>query len=366
MNSEALDLSLEELWRDPKASAQAVGLHYMHDGLAGIRRRRCGNGFRYFAPDGEPLRDPDTLARIRTLMIPPAWTEVWISPSPHGHLQATGRDARGRKQYLYHPQWADWRSEVKFARLLQFADALPSLRRQVAADLRRPGLPREKILAAVVRLLEKSLIRIGNEEYQKENRSYGLTTLRRRHVEVDTDEIRFAFRGKAGLWHEKNISDRRVARILRQVLDLPGQELFRYASDEGDMRTVASEDVNLYLREATGADFTAKDIRTWHATVAATAWLREIGPFTSLRQGKKNVTEAVREVARRLGNRPAASRKYYIHPTIIDSYLEGLLLPSLETIASRLDETFPPELDPTETAVRVFLEWRQQKTTALH
>lgn len=360
------ELPLETLWRDPEASALAAGLRYMHDGMAGIRRRRCGNGFRYFDPEGKPIKDRETLARIRALAIPPAWDAVWICPSMHGHLQATGRDARGRKQYLYHPEWAGWRNEVKFARLLQFAEALPALRRQVTADLSRRGLPREKIVAVVVRLLETSLIRVGNEEYQRENRSYGLTTLQRRHVDIGTDEIRFAFRGKAGLWHEKKVSDRRMARILRQILDLPGQELFRYRNGGGEIRTVASEDVNTYLREATGADFTAKDIRTWHATVTAAAELRAIGPFATVREGKKKVTQAVREVARRLGNRPAVSRKYYIHPAITDTYLEGQLLPSLEAILARLDNTFPSELDPMETAVKIFLDWRQGEMTAAH
>lgn len=350
----------EELWRDPVASARAVGLRYMHDGLPGIRRRRCGSGFLYLGPDGTALRDRQVLERIRSLVIPPAWTGVWICPSPRGHLQATGRDARGRKQYLYHPAWTDFRNEVKFVHILQFAEALPLLRRRVAADLGRRGLSREKILAAVVRLLEISLIRVGNEAYLRENNSFGLTTLQRGHVEVATSEIRFAFRGKSGQWHEKSVQDRRVARVLRQILDLPGQELFRYVNGSGELRTVASEDVNDYLQETTGADFTAKDIRTWHATVCAAAALRSLGPATSPSQAKKNIARAVREVARHLGNRPAASRKYYIHPAILDAYRDGTLLPALDAILPGIDETFPPELDVLETAVKVFLAWRQQ------
>ncbi len=354
------DIPAEEaLPRDPEGSARAVGLHYVHDGAPGIGRRRCGRGFVYFGRNGEIIRDPVKLQRIRSLAIPPAWTNVWISPSPRGHLQATGRDSRGRKQYLYHPEWADFRNEVKFARILQFADALTPLRRRIEADLGRRGLPREKVLATVVRLLERSLIRVGNENYQRENNSFGLTTLRRDHVEVSTSEIRLSFRGKSGQWHEKSVRDRRVARILRQILDLPGQELFRYVNGDGELRTVASEDVNDYLREATGDDFTAKDIRTWHATVAAAAELREIGPASSGSEVKQNIARAVRGVARLLGNRPAASRQYYIHPVVLEAYGEGDLLPAVEEITARIDDTFPPELDSMEIAVKIFLEWRR-------
>jgi DNA topoisomerase-1 len=320
----------------------------------------------YLGPDGAAVRDPQTLERIRSLVIPPAWIEVWICSSHRGHLQATGRDARGRKQYLYHPDWADFRNEVKFAHILQFAEALPLLRRRIDSDLRRRGLPREKILATVVRLLERSLIRVGNEAYQRENNSYGLTTLQRNHVEVETSEIRFAFRGKSGRWHERSVRDRRVARVLRQILDLPGQELFRYVNGDGELRTIASEDVNGYLQEVTGTVFTAKDIRTWHATVCAAAALRSIGPATTASQAKKNIARAVREVAQMLGNRPAASRRYYIHPEILDSYSKGALLPALSVILPEVDERFPPELDALETAVKIFLEWRQKNSFSRH
>lgn len=344
-----------ELLRDAEASARAVGLYYVHDGLPGIRRRRCGKGFLYLGADGETIRAPEEIARIRKLVIPPAWTEVWICPSARGHLQATGRDARGRKQYLYHPEWSVLRNHVKFDHILQFADALPPLRRRIEADLARRGLSREKIVATVVRLLEKSLIRIGNDIYLRENNSFGLTTLQRDHVEVATSEIRFAFRGKSGQWHEKSVRDRRVARVLRQILDLPGQELFRYADEEGELRAIASEDVNAYLRETTGEDFTAKDIRTWHASVAAATELRNLGPSTSASQGKKNITRAVGEVARLLGNRPAASRKYYIHPAILEAYLDGTLLPALDALIAEIGGNSLPELDVMETAVQHFL-----------
>ncbi|MEZ4599863.1 MAG: hypothetical protein R2940_08745 [Syntrophotaleaceae bacterium] len=349
----------DHLLRDPEASAQAVGLRYMHDGLSGIRRRRHGKGFTYLDQNGQTIRDKLILERIRSLVIPPAWTEVWISPTSDGHLQATGRDERGRKQYLYHPEWAEFRNRVKFSHILQFADALPLLRRRVEADLRQRRPTRERILAAVIRLLEKSLIRVGNEAYRRENDSFGLTTLRRQHVEVTAAEIRFSFRGKSGKWHERSVRDRRVAGVLRKILELPGQELFRYLDDEGELRTVASEDVNEYLQAATGSEFTAKDIRTWHATVGAADALRSLGPAESASQEKKNIAAALRQVAGLLGNRPAASRKYYIHPLILQSYAEGTLLPALDLILEKVEENRPPELDPMETAVKIFLEFRR-------
>jgi DNA topoisomerase-1 len=354
----------EIFWRDPQAAARAVGLRYVHDGMPGIRRRRCGRGFAFFGPDGELIRDRQALERVRALVIPPAWQDVWICCTATGHLQATGRDRRGRKQYLYHASWGEIRNEVKFARILHFADTLPVLRQQVDHDLRKRNFPREKMLAAVVRLLEKSLIRIGNEEYLRQNLSFGLTTLRRDHVEIEDSEIRFSFRGKAGKWHERSVQDRRVSRVLRQILDLPGQELFRYLDKEEELRAISSEEVNDYLRQATGADFTAKDIRTWHATVAAAAELQDLGPWRSPAEAKRKVGQAVRQVARLLGNRPAASRKYYIHPEILDSYLHGQLLPSLDRILSRVDENFPPELSPMEYAVKIFLAWKRLQETS--
>ena len=353
-----------DLLRDTQGSAQLCGLCYVQDEMPGIQRVRYGRRFRYLDPDGKPIRDKEVLRRIDCLRIPPAWEGVWICALAHGHLQATGRDSRGRKQYLYHAQWIQLRNEVKFAHMLQFAGALPALRRQVDADLARRGLPRAKVEATIVRLLESSLIRIGNEEYLRENQSFGLTTLRRRHVVIASSNIRFAFRGKSGQWHERSIHDRRVATILRRMLDLPGQELFRCRDDDGELRTIASDDINAYLRAATGADFTAKDIRTWHATVTAACELRELGPFTAVREGKQKVTEAVRRVAALLGNRPAVCRKYYIHPEVLASYRSGILLPALEAISRELDARFPAELDPLENAVRLFLTWRQSVASA--
>ncbi len=347
----------KDLFSDPKASAQAVGLDYTQDTDPGIRRIRCGRGFRYLGPDGVPLRGPETLQRIRALVIPPAWTDVWICAAPRGHLQATGRDARGRKQYLYHPDWVRIRGEAKFEHVLQFAATLPSLRRRVEADLSRRGLPREKVEAAVIRLLEESLFRIGNEEYLRENRSFGLTTLRRQHVAIESGEIRFAFRGKSGQWQERSVRDRRVARILRSMLDLPGQELFRCFDADGQLRAIASDDINSYLRETTGFAFTAKDIRTWHATVAAAGELQKIGSISSARTAKVQIAEAVRRVAKLLGNRPGACRKYYIHPLILESYRAGILLPALSTITSELHRSFLPELSSLENAVRRFLAY---------
>ena len=254
---------------DPEASAIEAGLRYISDQMPGIRRRHAGKGFTYSNPDGSRLDDPEHLARIRSLAIPPAWTDVWISPIPQGHLQATGRDARGRKQYRYHPRWREARDETKYERMVSFAEALPAIRDRVDRDLARPGLPRRKVLATVVRLLETTLIRVGNEEYAKENRSFGLTTLRDRHVDVSGSEIRFHFRGKSGRQREVGITDRRLARIVKQCQDIPGYELFQYHDDHGERRAVDSEDVNDYLRVVSGRNFTAKDFRTWAGTVAA-------------------------------------------------------------------------------------------------
>jgi DNA topoisomerase-1 len=288
-------------------------------------------GFRYVRADGRPVRGRGDLKRIRALAVPPAWTDVWICPDSRGHLQATGRDARGRKQYRYHPQWRLQRDSNKFDRLEEFAAFLPQLRARVAADLGKPGLPREKVLAAVVQLLEKSLIRVGNDEYAKANRSFGLTTLRDQHVAVRGSSLRFEFRGKSGKRHTVDINDRRLARIVRQCRDLPGQELFQYLDEHGRRRDVNSADVNAYLREITGADFTAKDFRTWSGTVLAVTALRDVAlrdPGTgssrtgSMAAAKKNVVRAVEAVAGVLGNTPAVCRKSYIHPAVLECYMD--------------------------------------------
>ena len=310
---------------DPVASARSAGLRYVCDSRPGIRRVKAAHGFRYTRADGRLVRHPAELRRIRALAIPPAWTDVWICSDPKGHLQATGRDARGRKQYRYHPDWRACRDENKFNRLPAFAAALPGIRARTTSDLARAGLPREKVLATVVRLLEKSLIRVGNEEYAKTNDSFGLTTLRDRHVAVKGSTLRFEFRGKSGKRHSVGINDRRLARIVKQCRDLPGQELFQYVDDEGARQDVTSADVNAYLREVTGEDFTAKDFRTWAGTVLAATALRELDTAASAAKAKKNVLQAIEAVAGVLGNTPAVCRKSYIHPAIIDSYLDGSL-----------------------------------------
>jgi DNA topoisomerase-1 len=314
----------------PDRSAASAGLHYVTDEGPGIRREMGPLGFRYRRADGRPVRREADLKRIRTLAIPPAWTDVWISPDPRGHLQATGRDARGRKQYRYHSQWRAHRDTNKFDRLQAFAEVLPRLRARIAADLARPGLTREKVLATVVQLLEKSLIRVGNEEYAKANGSFGLTTLRDRHVAVKGSTLRFEFRGKSGKEHSVEVSDRRLARIVKQCRDLPGQKLFQYLDENKERQSVSSEDVNAYLRETTGEDFSAKDFRTWGGTVLALSALLEVGSCESEREANKAVVEAIKHVSGQLGNRPAICRKYYVHPVVIQSFLEGTLRDTLE------------------------------------
>src|SRR2546423_2764398 len=311
---------------EPAAAAKAAGLRYADTSARGIGRVRAGRGFGYRSPDGRRVRDRAVLRRIRRLAIPPAWTDVWISPHEEDHVQATGRDARGRKQYRYHDRWRETRDTAKYARLLDFARALPRIRGRVAADLRRPGLARERVRATVSRLLEETLIRVGNDEYAKRNRSFGLTTLRDDHVAVRGSKIRFRFRGKSGIQHEVDVTDRRLARIVRELDELPGQHLFQYADADGTPHPVDSDDVNAYLREVAGDDFTAKDFRTWAGTVLAARALARAGAFDGEREGRRNVVAAIDEVARRLRNTRAVSRACYIHPAVIDAYLDGSLL----------------------------------------
>lgn len=306
-------------------SARSAGLRYVRDDRPGIRRSMGPLGFRYITPDGRTIRRPSELKRIAALAVPPAWTDVWICPDPRGHLQATGRDARGRKQYRYHPKWRECRDETKYDRMAAFADALPVIRARTQRDLARSGLPREKVLATIVQLLEKSLIRVGNEEYAKENGSFGLTTMKNRHVDVRGDRLRFEFRGKSGKKHCVGVNDRRLARIVRHCRDLPGQELFQYIDDEGRRRPVGSGDVNAYLKAITGEEFTAKDFRTWAGTVLASTALREMadpGPHSATRV-KRDINQAIEAVAGVLGNTRAVCRKSYIHPAVIDGYLNG-------------------------------------------
>ena len=313
----------------PEESAASAGLRYVTDAAPGIRRQRAGSGFSYIGADGSRITDEKTLQRIRKLAIPPAYTDVWICPSANGHLQATGRDARGRKQYRYHPKWREVRDETKYSRMVAFSEVLPKIRARVDADLGRPGLPREKVLATVVRLLECTNIRVGNDEYARANGSYGLTTLRDKHVEVSGGNLRFSFKGKSGKTHEVELSDRRLARIVQRCRDVPGEELFQYLDEDGARQTVGSGDVNDYLREVSGQEFTAKDFRTWSGTLLAVTALREVGPMDTDREAKAAIVQAVDRVAEQLNNTRAVCRKYYIHPTVLESYLAGTLLSGL-------------------------------------
>jgi DNA topoisomerase-1 len=346
---------------DPEAAAEAAaaaGLRYVTDVMPGIRRRRTGRSFSYRDPAGRLIRDRQTLARLRALAIPPAWTEVWICPDPRGHLQATGRDARGRKQYRYHNEWRAVRDAHKFDRMLIFGRALPQIRARIDADLRRHGLPRERVLATILRLLETTLIRVGNAEYARENESFGLTTIRHDHVEVNGSTIAFEFRGKGGKVHKVSTRDRRLARIVRACHELPGQELFQYVDEDGVHRDVDSADVNAYLQEITGEPFTAKDFRTWAGTVLASLALAEFESFDSQAAAKRNVTRAIEQVANHLGNTVAVCRKSYIHPAILDSYVEGSLL---EFLKGRVEEALREELEglsSEEAAVLAFLQQR--------
>jgi DNA topoisomerase-1 len=339
---------------DGPESARVAGLRYASDLRPGISRRRAGRGVAYRRPDGTPVRDPVTTARIRSLAIPPAWTDVWICPDPLGHLQATGRDARQRKQYRYHARWRTHRDDAKFERLIDFARVLPRIRRHCAADLATPGLSREKVLAAVVRLLEMTLIRVGNDEYARLNRSFGLTTLRTRHARVTGTSIRFRFRGKSGRQHEVGLRDRRLAAVVRRCQDLPGQDLFQYLDRDGEPHDVASDDVNDYLRKISGRDVTAKEFRTWAGTVLAYRALRALAPGGDERAARHNVVEAVQTTADRLGNTPAVARRSYVHPAILEAYLDGAFRGALLEAAE--DETAPPSMPtPTEEAEVVAL-----------
>ena len=348
----------QEALADPRAAARDAGLRYTTDARPGIARRRSGTGFNYRDPEGRTIRDREVIGRVRALAIPPAWTDVWICPWPNGHLQASGRDARGRKQYRYHARWHQRRGTDKFDRILEFSEALPRLRRRCDEDLGRRGLPREKVLAAVVRLLELTLIRVGNDEYARLNRSFGLTTLRDRHARIEGSALRFRFRGKSGQSHEVGLRDRRLAALVRRCQELPGQELFQFVDDAGEVRDIASDDVNAYIREASGGDFTAKDFRTWAGTVLAYRALRALQPGEGEREAKRNVVEAIRQTADSLGNTPAVARGSYVHPAVLDAYLAGSI-PGALVQAAEEQSTPPTAATPREeAAVRALL--RQQ------
>jgi DNA topoisomerase-1 len=336
-----------KLHADPVATAKTAGLRYVSDTGPGIRRIKKGRGVVYVAATGRLVRDVSVLKRIRSLAIPPAWEEVWICPEAEGHLQATGRDAKGRKQYRYHGRWREVRDETKYDRLLTFGRLLPRIRTHVAKDLAAPGLSRDKILATVVRLLETTLIRVGNEEYARTNESFGLTTMRDRHVKVNGSHVRFEFRGKSGVLHAVSLTDRRLARIVKRSRDLPGYELFQYIDEQGARRSIDSADVNAYLQQIAGQEFSAKDFRTWAGTVLAAQALRECRPYQSTTQAKRDVVAAIERVAMRLGNTKAICRKCYVHPEIVNAYLDGslirLLQRRLRRDIARDCRTLPPE-----------------------
>ena len=310
---------------DPVESADAAGLNYVTDEEPGIQRKKVGSGFSYFGPDGKRITDPAVLLRIKHLVIPPAWTNVWICPDPRGHLQATGRDARGRKVYLYHPRWREVRDEAKYERLAAFGRALPRIRERVDADLRRSGIQRDRVLAAVIKLLEETSIRVGNDEYLRENGSVGLTTMIDDNVRLEGNKLRFEFKGKSGKEHNVELNDRRLARVLRQIEELPGQRLFQYVDEKGQRHAIESADVNDYIRGISSDDFTAKDFRTWNGTVFAMRQLRVCEHPSSKTAGKRTVSAAMKDVARELGNTPSVARKAYVHPVVVNAYLEGYL-----------------------------------------
>jgi DNA topoisomerase-1 len=348
---------------DPLASAEAAGLRYVTDEALGIRRRRAGKGFSYVDPSGAPVRDQKTRARIKALAIPPAWSDVWISPDPRGHLQATGRDKRGRKQYRYHPKWRDVRDAAKYEHLITFAEALPAIRRRVQEDLSRPEISREKVLATCVRLLEETHIRIGNDEYRKQNGSFGLTTLRDRHATISGSSIRFRFRGKHGIVHDVKVIDRRLARIVKRCQDIPGQELFQYYDEDGNRHDVGSADVNAYLREIDGPYVTAKDFRLWAGTVLAARFFRECEPAQTKKELQSQVARTIKQVAAELGNTVAVCRKCYVHPAIIDGFLAGQVVQAEDRLPNSSADAQAPDLSPDERATLAFLKRQAQAET---
>jgi DNA topoisomerase-1 len=361
MRTEKKKIDEIEVAPDPVEVAEEAGLRYVSDEQPGYSRRAKGDDFEYFDIEGKRIRDETRLLRIKRIGVPPAYTNVWICPSPNGHIQATGRDARRRKQYRYHERWREVRDENKYDRMVVFGKALPKIRRRVNRDLKHRGLPREKVLATVVQLLERTFIRVGNEEYAKENKSFGLTTMRNRHIDVTATKLKFRFRGKSGKEHEVDVTDRRLAKIMRQLQDLPGQEVFQYLNDRGEPRKVTSQDVNDYLREITGEDFSAKDFRTWAGTVLAAMALNAQEAFENKSQAKKNIKGAISAVAKILGNTPAVCRKCYVHPAVLESYLDGAMI---EGLKQKTDETLERKLGALrseETAVMSFLRARLEK-----
>ena len=345
-------------------AAEEAGLRYVSDDRPGYTRKSKGDDFEWLDTEGKVIRDQQRLLRLKRLAIPPAWTDVWICPAPNGHIQATGRDARGRKQYLYHERWREVRDENKYDRIISFGKALPKIRRRIARDLKLPGLPRNKVLATVVQLLERTFIRIGNEEYARENKSFGLTTMKDRHVEVKGAKLRFRFRGKSGRDHEVDVTDRHIAKIISKLQDLPGQDLFQYVDDDGEIRDITSQDVNEYLREITGEDFSAKDFRTWAGTVLTAIALNAQEKFEHQKQAKSNINTAIKAVAKILGNTPAICRKCYVHPAVLDTYLDKKSIDGLKQMTEDALEKEDVDLRSSEAAVLKYLESRLAKKAA--
>jgi len=346
---------------DPKDAAESAGLRYVSVDRPGIRRRKSGKGFAYIRSNGSRLAEADALGRIKSLAIPPAWTDVWICPFRDGHIQATGRDAKGRKQYRYHPQFREVRESTKYEHVVAFAEMLPAIRAQVREHMALKGLPRQKVLATVVHLLETTLIRVGNDDYARQNNSYGLTTLKNRHVAIDGNEVRFRFTGKSGKQWSLRVKDRRIAKIIRACQELPGQELLQYVDPDGNPQDVTSNDVNSYLRDVTGKDITAKDFRTWAGTVLAAMALSEMQTFDSAAQAKRNLRSAIESVAARLGNTPTICRKCYVHPEVLTSYLDGKLMLDIQSAVEKELHDSLPGLQPEEAAVLAMLRGRLAK-----
>jgi len=349
---------------DPEQAAAEAGLRYVDDDRPGYTRKRNGEDFEFFDTDGKLIEDEQRVLRIKRLAIPPAWTDVWICPSANGHIQATGRDARRRKQYRYHERWREVRDENKYEKMVLFGRALPKIRKRLDEDLGLPGLPRNKVLATVVQLLERTFIRVGNEEYARENKSFGLTTMRDQHVEIKGSKMKFRFRGKSGIRHEVDVTDRRIARIVSKLQDLPGQELFQYLDDDGEVRDVTSQDVNDYLREITSEEFSAKDFRTWAGTVLAAIALRAVGAFETKKQAKANIKTAIAAVSKLLGNTPAICRKCYVHPAVLEIYLSGEAIEGMKQITKDALENDTIDLHEGEAAILKFLQARLEKKAA--